>query len=214
VWSGWQQRGPFEPGSPWLLRFFDRIRWYPVGAEELLEMRADMAAGRLPLRIEEGEFALADHLRFLDDNAADIAAFRETQGAAFAAERDAWEQAGEFDRAEQAVVAAPPAEAVSVAEGGALVAAEFTACVWKVDVEPGQRVTRGQRLLAVEAMKMESILTAPQDGIVERLLVRAGDQVEAGAPLLLLAPPTPAPGTTDITDTVNTTDTTEAEDAA
>ncbi|HMG62951.1 MAG TPA: biotin/lipoyl-containing protein, partial [Streptosporangiaceae bacterium] len=63
-------------------------------------------------------------------------------------------------------------------------------------------------------MKMESILTAPQDGIVERLLVRAGDQVEAGAPLLLLAPPTPAPGTTDITDTVNTTDTTEAEDAA
>jgi urea carboxylase len=42
--------------------------------------------------------------------------------------------------------------------------------------------------MAVEAMKMESVLTAPQDGLVERLLVRAGDQVEAGAPLLLLAP--------------------------
>ena len=50
MWSGWQQRGPFTAGAPWLLRFFDRIRWYPVGPDELLEMRADMAAGRLPLR--------------------------------------------------------------------------------------------------------------------------------------------------------------------
>jgi urea carboxylase len=188
VWSGWQQRGPFEAGKPWLLRFFDRIKWFPVTADELLEMRADMAAGRLAVTMEEGEFALADHLRFLDDNAADIAAFRERQGAAFSAERQAWELAGEFDRAEQAQVAAPPAEEITVPEGGRLIEAQFTACVWKVDVEPGQLVTSGQRLMAVEAMKMESVLTAPQDGLVERLLVRAGDQVEAGAPLLLLAP--------------------------
>ena len=188
VWSGWQQRGPFEPGKPWLLRFFDRIKWFPVAADELLEMRADMAAGRLAVTMEEGEFALADHLRFLDDNAADIAAFRERQGAAFGAERQAWELAGEFDRAEQAQVAAPPAEEITVPEGGRLIEAQFTACVWKVDVEPGQLVTAGQRLMAVEAMKMESVLTAPQDGLVERLLVRPGDQVEAGAPLLLLVP--------------------------
>ncbi|TDU02963.1 urea carboxylase [Streptomyces sp. 846.5] len=188
VWSGWQQRGPFEPGKPWLLRFFDRIKWFPVEADELLEMRADMAAGRLAVTMEEGEFALADHLRFLDENAADIAAFRERQGAAFGAERQAWELAGEFDRAEQEQVAAPPAEEITVPEGGRLIEAQFTACVWKVDVEPGQLVTAGQRLMAVEAMKMESVLTAPQDGLVERLLVRAGDQVEAGAPLLLLVP--------------------------
>ncbi|MFC1440485.1 5-oxoprolinase/urea amidolyase family protein [Streptacidiphilus sp. N1-10] len=188
VWSGWQQRGPFEPGKPWLLRFFDRIKWYPVGADELLEMRADMAAGRLAVTMEEGEFALADHLRFLEDNAADIAAFRERQQTAFGAERQAWELAGEFDRAEQAQVATVPAEEIVVPAGGRLIEAQFTACVWKVDVEPGQLVTAGQRLMAVEAMKMESVLTAPQDGLVERLLVRAGDQVEAGAPLLLLAP--------------------------
>ncbi len=36
----------FEPGTPWLLRFFDRISFYPVSAEELLDLRADMAAGR------------------------------------------------------------------------------------------------------------------------------------------------------------------------
>ncbi|PBC76458.1 urea carboxylase [Streptomyces sp. TLI_235] len=187
MWSGWQQRGPFEPGAPWLLRFFDRIRWYPVSAEELLEMRADMAAGRFALKVEEGEFALADHLRFLDENAAPIAEFRAVQAAAFAAERQAWEEAGEFDRAERAAGAAPVApRTVTVPPGGGVVEAEFTACVWKVDVAPGERVRKGQQLMALEAMKMETAVTADRDGVVAELLVGSGDQVEAGSPLVVL----------------------------
>ncbi|MFF2820842.1 urea carboxylase [Kitasatospora cineracea] len=188
MWSGWQQRGPFTPGAPWLLRFFDRIRWYPVSADELLELRADMAAGRFELRIEEGEFALADHLRFLAEHAGPIADFRAVQAAAFGAERQAWEESGEFDRAERAAGTAPVApRTVELPPGGSLVEAEFTACVWKVDVIPGQRVSKGQQLLALEAMKMESAVTADRDGVVAELLVGSGDQVEAGSPLVVLA---------------------------
>ncbi|MFG2819730.1 urea carboxylase [Kitasatospora sp. NPDC048365] len=188
MWSGWQQRGPFEPGAPWLLRFFDRIRWYPVSAEELLELRADMAAGRFRPRIEEGEFALADHLAFLAEHAGPIAEFRSVQAEAFAAERRAWEEAGEFDRALSAEsTAPPPRREVAVPAGGSLVESEFTACVWKVDVVVGQQVRKGQQLMAVEAMKMESPVTAAQDGVVRELLVRAGDQVEAGTALAVLA---------------------------
>ncbi len=51
-------RRPFEPGTPWLLRAFDRIRWFPVEADELLEMRADMAAGT-PRRADRGRRVLA-----------------------------------------------------------------------------------------------------------------------------------------------------------
>ncbi|MFF4037489.1 urea carboxylase, partial [Streptomyces sp. NPDC001816] len=80
VWSGWQQRGAFEPGSPWLLRFFDRIRWYPVDADELLELRADITSGRFVPRIEEGSFSLAAYQRFLADNAESIDEFRARQG--------------------------------------------------------------------------------------------------------------------------------------
>jgi urea carboxylase len=84
-----------------LLRFFDRISWYPVSPEELLDLRADMAAGRgRGVEIEDGTFSLAEHEVFLERNSVSIAEFRETQSAAFAVERQAWEEAGEFDRAD------------------------------------------------------------------------------------------------------------------
>ncbi|MEU7416204.1 5-oxoprolinase/urea amidolyase family protein [Streptomyces antibioticus] len=188
VWSAWQQRGAFEPGSPWLLRFFDRIRWYPVEADELLELRADIISGRFVPRVEEGTFSLGAYQSFLDEHAGSIDEFRTRQRAAFAAERDAWEAAGEFTRAEAAAApAAPPAE-VRVPAGGRLVEAEFTASVWQVDVAPGDRVTAGQPLLALEAMKMESRVHAPADGVVAQILAGPGDQVEAGTALVVLAP--------------------------
>ncbi|OZF34764.1 urea amidolyase [Rhodococcus sp. 14-2496-1d] len=90
--------GPFEEGTPWLLRFFDRISWYPVEPEELMDLRADLAAGRSGgVQITDGEFSLAEHENFLDTNADSIAEFRATQAVAFGAERDAWSAAGEFD---------------------------------------------------------------------------------------------------------------------
>ncbi|KQX61067.1 5-oxoprolinase/urea amidolyase family protein [Streptomyces sp. Root1310] len=188
VWSPWQQRGAFEPGSPWLLRFFDRIRWYPVGADELLELRADIISGRFVPRVEKGTFSLAGYQAFLAGNAGPIAEFRSRQQTAFAAERDAWEAAGEFARAAAAEApAAPPAE-VAVPPGGRLVEAEFAASVWQLNVSPGDEVTAGQPLLALEAMKMESRVHAPVDGVVAQVLARPGDQVEAGTALLVLGP--------------------------
>ncbi|WP_127356637.1 urea carboxylase [Actinacidiphila soli] len=185
VWSSWSGS---HLRQPWLLRFFDRIKWYPVEADELLDMRADMAAGRLHLRVEDGEFSLAEHQRFLAENADSIAAFRARQGAAFGAERDAWEAAGEFARAEAAVAPAPATADVAVPEGGCTVEAEFAASVWQVAVRPGERVRAGQKLLALEAMKMESAVSAPADGVVAEVLVAPGDQVSAGTALLTLGP--------------------------
>jgi urea carboxylase len=46
-------------GKPWLLRFFDQLRFYPVSAEELLEIRRDFPLGRYPLRIEHSTLRLA-----------------------------------------------------------------------------------------------------------------------------------------------------------
>ncbi|WP_372352033.1 5-oxoprolinase/urea amidolyase family protein [Streptomyces sp. KL116D] len=188
VWSGWQQRGAFEPGAPWLLRFFDRIKWYPVSPEELLALRADITSGRFVPRIEEGAFSLAEYRRFLDANAASIEEFRARQGAAFGAERDAWQAAGEFTRAAAASDPPPPADDLVVPEGGVLIEAEFAASVWQVNVAEGDAVGPGQQLVALEAMKMESPVHADTAGRVHRILTKAGAQVEAGTPLLILTP--------------------------
>jgi urea carboxylase len=93
------QAESFEPGTPWLLRFFDRINFYPVSAAELLDLRADMSAGRGRVDITDSEFSLAGYRDFLAAHADGIASFRAQQSEAFAAERAAWDAAGEFSRA-------------------------------------------------------------------------------------------------------------------
>jgi urea carboxylase len=186
VWSRFRRDGPFSD-APHLLHFFDRISWYPVDADELLELRAEMDAGRLDLRIEEGRFALADHLGFLHEHSDSITAFRARQAAAFAAEREAWAAAGEFDPRPEPVAAVGPMT-VELPAGAVLIEAPCTGSVWRVEVAPGAWVATGDRLLTLEAMKMETALEAEGPGEILRVLVGVGEQVQAGAPILVYRP--------------------------
>ncbi len=54
-------------------------------------------------------------------------------------------------------------------------------------VKAGDKVTKGQALAVMEAMKMEHTIAAPLDGVVAELLYAPGDQVAEGAELLKLA---------------------------
>jgi 3-methylcrotonyl-CoA carboxylase alpha subunit len=60
--------------------------------------------------------------------------------------------------------------------------------VLSVEVAEGDAVTKGQRLLVLEAMKMEHALTAPFDGTVAELSAVAGGQVQVEALLLRIEP--------------------------
>jgi 3-methylcrotonyl-CoA carboxylase alpha subunit len=68
---------------------------------------------------------------------------------------------------------------VSAADGAIL--APMPGKVIAVDVAAGEAVTKGQRLLVLEAMKMEHALTAPFDGTVAELAVAEGSQVQVEA---------------------------------
>ena len=74
----------------------------------------------------------------------------------------------------------------SAADGAIL--APMPGKVIAVDVNEGQTVTAGQRLLVLEAMKMEHALAAPFDGVVEGLAVSAGGQVQVEAVLCRVVP--------------------------
>ncbi len=53
-----------------------------------------------------------------------------------------------------------------------------------VAVQPGQKVLAGERLAVIEAMKMENILTATQDGVVAELLAKKGESLAVDQPIL------------------------------
>jgi 3-methylcrotonyl-CoA carboxylase alpha subunit len=71
---------------------------------------------------------------------------------------------------------------------GGTIKAPMHGKVIAVFVEAGQRVTKGQRLAIVEAMKMEHALLAPADGEVAEVLATAGQQVAEGARLIAVTP--------------------------
>jgi 3-methylcrotonyl-CoA carboxylase alpha subunit len=76
----------------------------------------------------------------------------------------------------------PEGTTASAADGAIL--SPMPGRVTAVDVAAGERVTKGQRLVTLEAMKMEHSLTAPFDGTVEELNATAGAQVSEGTVLV------------------------------
>jgi urea carboxylase len=190
MWNRWRTTPDFAAGTPWLLRFFDRIRFYPVTERELLALREDFPLGRWRVRTEEGSFRLADHRQFLDANAASIGAFEARRQAAFEAERERWRAAGQAEFVgEPDAVTGDAAEAVFELPAGArAVATSVAGNVWKLAVAEGDVVAVGAPLVIVESMKMEIPVTAPVAGRVSQLRCREGAAVAAGQTLVVLAP--------------------------
>jgi urea carboxylase len=187
MWNRWRETPEFPEGKPWLLRFFDQIRFYPMGAEELLAYRKDFIAGRVSLRIEEGVFRLSDYQRFLRDNDASIKDFKQGQQAAFEAERERWRLAGVSEATDTATSDDADARvAAAQAFDGEVVASQVSGGVWSVQVEVGAEVKAGQTLLVIESMKMEITVHAHCDGRIEQLLCAEGQSVTAGQPLVLM----------------------------
>lgn len=191
VWNTWRQTDAFTGGKPWLLRFFDQIRFFPVSAEELVEWRRDFPLGRRQIRIDNETFRLSDYRRMLAENADGIEAFQATRQAAFDAERADWEARGEFARVEALSGVGDEtgeAVAVTVPDGSDLVEAPLGGNVWKVLVEPGQRVEAGAVIAVIEAMKAECDVNSPVAGVVTAVYAQPAQAIAAGAPIVAIAP--------------------------
>jgi urea carboxylase len=186
MWNTFKVTAEFLPGTPWLLRCFDQIRFFPVTANELLEIRDAFPHGRYPLRIEQTQFRLREHHQLLQSIERSAAEFKGRQQRAFEAERERWAIAGADEFIESAEAETTPSQIESpIPEGCRAVRSPTTASVWKVPVEPGQRVAAGEKLVILEAMKMEIAVTAPSAGIVERLQCVKGALVLAGQNLVI-----------------------------
>jgi len=68
------------------------------------------------------------------------------------------------------------------------VTAPLPGTIKSVAVEPGQAVVRGQKLLVIEAMKMDNVIGSPRDGVIDSIHATVGQQVAYGEPLLDFGP--------------------------
>jgi len=87
-----------------------------------------------------------------------------------------------FDIKEGAATsAAPAASAAAAVSGGSVkINAPLPGLVVKIDVEVGQKISAGDVLIVLEAMKMEIEVKAPSAGTVSKIAVTKGSQVDAG----------------------------------
>ncbi|MEM7601651.1 MAG: carboxyltransferase domain-containing protein, partial [Verrucomicrobiota bacterium] len=132
MWNKFHITDSFTEEEPWLLRFFDQIRFYEVSGEELQQHRSDFLIGRWNPRIEETSFSLRDYNQFLERESDSINSFQSTQQNSFREERQRWEDAGIFKKLVETTeeVAAPPES--ELPEGCEPIEAAVAGSVWKV----------------------------------------------------------------------------------
>ncbi len=108
-------------------------------------------------------------------------------------EYEAYAPAAPAPVAAAAPVAASPAAAAPAAPAGAslaageLVKSPMPGNILKINVTQGQKVSEGDVLLVLEAMKMENEIVATKSGTVAQIVTAKGAVVETGAPLVVIA---------------------------
>jgi urea carboxylase len=185
MWNRYRQTAEFTDGHPWLLRFFDQIRFYPVSNAELTRFREDFPQGKVRLKIEETVFRLRDYQRFLETNAGTIAAFKNHQQASFEAERKRWEESGQLNFSAESESAATVDEQ-AIPAGCLAVPAHVPGNIWKILVAPGAELKEGDPLVILESMKMEVTVLASRPGKVREVRCAEGRPVNAGETLVVV----------------------------
>ncbi len=193
----------FTPATPWLFRDFDLLTFYRVDEAEMDSLLADWEAGKYVFRYEETVFDMGKHNELLRETAEEVKVMRAKQAVAQEemGRRDTeslrrWREEKEREKVDVGTV-----EALMAEEGVEAVEAPMDANVWKVRVEEGQLVERGEEVVVLEAMKLEIAVRfgevdagtgAGSDkgqgkkAKVEKVLVRQGETVKAGANIALM----------------------------
>lgn len=182
MWNRYYQTKEFS--KPWLMRFFDQIRFYEVTHDELMQIRKYFPQGRYSLKIEESTFSLKEYEDFLEKNKEEIQSFQNHRNEAFQEELQRWHQNGLFNF--EVEESQNTEEAFTLPEGAQALDRPVSGSIWQIQVKKGDRIQAEQVLMVLESMKMEIPIVATQSGIVEQILLKQGQTVNAGQVLLVI----------------------------
>ncbi len=158
--------------------------------EKAFEVEVRDSAGETVVSVDGREMELAieeagpaTYTLLVDGQPLDLAAIPRTSGYGIALRGVEFEVEldgqGQWRLNGQSYSKAPP-------EGTIAIRAPMPGLVKRIDVNAKDEVQSGQRLLVLEAMKMENDLTAPRPASVDKVLVSTGDKVEQGQLLMVL----------------------------
>ena len=126
------------------------------------------------------------HIRSVEEDIAEV----EVNGTPYSVkmEKPAKKQMVALKRPAQAPTTASGEPVVSRPAGGAAgaVRSPLPGVILSVDCKVGDTVKRGQKLLVLEAMKMENTIPADRDGKIVEIKVNKGDSVLEGADLVII----------------------------
>lgn len=186
MWNRFNKTSDFT--LPYLLRFFDRVRYYEVSADELLQMRKDFIAGKFHVKIEESEFDIQEYEKFLKENEDSIQAFETKRKQAFEDEKNRWIQNGQFTFESHSAESAPVAE-ITLAENEEGIYSPVSGSLWKLVIDkPNTKVKAGETLAILESMKTEIPVVADEDVLVTQIFAKVSTEVRSGQCLFAVKP--------------------------
>ena len=184
MWNRYHKTKEFT--QPWLLRFFDQIKFYEVSADELKDIRKDFPKGRYEIKIEETVFNLKEYLGFLSENKAEIKQFTDKREKAFDEELQRWIESGQINFDSGQDLAKDSGQEEVLPENCVAIESPVAGSVWKILVSQGDVLEKGQTMMVLESMKMEIEIVAPHSGTVYAISREEGQQINAGQSLLIL----------------------------
>lgn len=187
MWNRYRTTEFFENGKPWLLRFFDQVRFYEVSAEELQQIRRDFPNGDYPIKVEHTRFNLKDYEQFLADNNHEIQDFTGKRQQAFDEELQRWIESGQINFSSEAPIEDTGEDDIdNLPEGQHAVESHVAGNLWECLVQVGDTIEAQRPVAVIESMKMEIELLSPVSGRIVEIRREAGQAVAPGAPVVII----------------------------
>ncbi|WP_273426252.1 urea carboxylase [Marinobacter sp.] len=187
MWNRYRTSEFFEDGKPWLLRFFDQVRFYEVSAEELQQIRRDFPNGDYPIKVEHTRFNLKDYEQFLADNNREIQDFTGKRQQAFDEELQRWIESGQINFSSEAPIEDTGEDDIAnLPEGQHAAESHVAGNLWECLVQVGDTIEAQRPVAVIESMKMEIELLSPVSGRIVEIRREAGQAVAPGAPVVII----------------------------
>ncbi|RXK01243.1 urea carboxylase [Arcobacter sp. CECT 8986] len=183
MWNSFKTTKEFT--KPWLLRFFDVVKFYPVSHDELMDIRSKFLFGKYSLKIEEGSFNLKEYKKFLESKKTQIDEFNQMRQKAFNDEKNMWKEKG-LDSFKAQDAHHEVKDEIELGDDEEAVESIMSGNIWKMQVKVGDKVKASDVIVVLESMKMEVEIEAELSGTITKILYKEGDNIESGDILVVI----------------------------